>query len=67
MGLVVHAFQALDDGFLHLVDDLAAFAALRVDPVDALVVDLHFEVLGPAAVATKPAADLGGSLHADPV
>ena len=59
MGLVVHALQALDDGLLHLVDDLAALAALGVDPVDPLVMNLHLEVLGPAAVAAQPAADLG--------
>jgi hypothetical protein len=43
--LVVHALEALDDGLLHLVDDLAALAALGVDPVDSLVVDLYLEVL----------------------
>ena len=32
MGLVVHALQALHDGLLHLVDDLAALAGLGVDP-----------------------------------
>jgi hypothetical protein len=45
MRLIVHAFQALHDGFLDLVDDLRALARLRVDLVDALVVDLEFEVL----------------------
>jgi hypothetical protein len=50
---------------LHLVDDLAALAGVRVDPVYPLVVHLHFEVLGPAAVAAKPAPYLGGALHQD--
>ena len=59
MRLIVHALKALDDRFLHLVDDVGAFAALRVDPVDSFVVDLNLEVLGPAAVAAQPAPDLG--------
>jgi hypothetical protein len=42
--LVVHAFQALHDRFLQLVDDLAAFARLGIDLVDPLVVHLHFEI-----------------------
>ena len=42
--LVVHAVQALHDGLLQLVDDLGALAGRRIDPVDALVVDLHLEV-----------------------
>ena len=45
VGLVVHALQALHHGLLHLVDDLAALAGLRVDAVDAFVVDLDFEIL----------------------
>ena len=49
MGLVVHAVHALDYGLLHLLDDLAALAGVRVDPVYPLVVHLQFEVLGPAA------------------
>ena len=63
VGLVVHALQALDDRLLHLVDDLAALAALGIDPVDPLVVDLDLEVLRPAAVAPQPAPDLGRALH----
>jgi hypothetical protein len=35
----------LDDGFLQLVHDLGTPARLRVDPVDALIVDLDLEVL----------------------
>jgi hypothetical protein len=65
MGLVVHAVQALDHSLLDLVDDLAALAGVRVDPVYPLVVHLQFEVLGPAAVAAKPAPNLGGALHHD--
>jgi hypothetical protein len=64
MGLVMHAFQALHHRLLHLVHNLAALARFRVDPVDPLVVDLHLEVLGPAAVAAQPAADLRRALHA---
>jgi hypothetical protein len=41
----VHAFEALDDRLLHLVDDLAALPALGVDPMDPLVMHLHLEVL----------------------
>jgi hypothetical protein len=59
MGLVVHALEALHDRLLHLVDDFAALAALGVDPVDPLVVDLHLEVLRPAPVAAQPTAYLG--------
>jgi hypothetical protein len=65
MGLVVHAVHALDHGLLHLVDDLAALAGVRVDPVYPLVVHLQLEVLGPAAVAAKPAPYLGGAVHHD--
>ena len=43
--LVVHAFQALDHGLLHLVDDLAALTGLGIDLVNSLVVHLHLEVL----------------------
>jgi hypothetical protein len=59
MGLVVHAFEALDDRFLHLVDDLGALTAVGIDPVNSFVMDLNLEVLGPAAVAAQPAPDLG--------
>ena len=65
MGLVVHAVHALDHSLLDLVDDLAALAGVRVDPVYPLVVHLQFEVLGPAAVAAKPAPNLAGALHHD--
>jgi hypothetical protein len=41
----VHALEALDDRFLHLVYDFAALAGLGVDPVDPLVVNLDLEVL----------------------
>ena len=58
MRLVVHALQALHDRLLHLVDHLGALARFGVDPVDPLVVHLNLEVLGPAAVAAQPAADL---------
>ena len=63
--LVVHAVQALDDGLLELVDHLGALAADGIDPVDALVVDLHLELLRPAAVAAQPGADRRsfGTLH----
>jgi hypothetical protein len=64
-GLVVHALEALHDGLVHFVDDIAALAGVRVDPVYPLVVHLQFEVLGPAAVAAKPAPYLGGALHHD--
>jgi len=63
VGLVVHAVQALDHGLLHLVDDFAALPGLRVDAMDALVVDLHLKVLRPAAVAAQPTADLRRALH----
>ena len=56
---------ALDHSLLDLVDDLAALAGVRVDPVYPLVVHLQLEVLGPAAVAAKPAPNLGGALHHD--
>jgi hypothetical protein len=52
----VHALEALDDRFLHLVYDFAALAGLGVDPVDPLVVNLDLEVLGPTAVTTEPTA-----------
>jgi hypothetical protein len=42
MGLIVHALEALDDRLLHLVDDLATLAAVRVDAMNSLVVDLDF-------------------------
>jgi len=57
MGLIVHAVEALDHGLLQLVDDLRPLARDRVDAVDALVVDLHLELLRPAAVAAEPRAD----------
>src|SRR5207249_12309319 len=67
MGLVVHAVEALHDGLLELVDDFGSLAGLRVDLVDALVVDLDLEVLRPAAIAAQPAARAGlgggGDLH----
>ena len=56
VGLVVHAVQALHDRLLDLVDHLRALARVGVDLVDPLVVDLHLEVLRPAAVAAQPAA-----------
>jgi hypothetical protein len=65
MGLVVHAFHALDRGLLHLVDDLAALASVGVDPMCPLVVHLQFEVLGAAAVTAKPAPYRGGAVHHD--
>src|SRR5437588_3447755 len=67
VGLVVHAVHALDHSLLHLVDDLAALAGIRVDPVYPLVAHLHFEVLRPAAVAAKPTPNLGGALHHDSI
>src|SRR5260370_22494068 len=54
--LVVHAIQALHDRLLELVDHFRALARLGIDLVDSLVVDLHLEVLRPAAVAAQPAA-----------
>ena len=59
----MHAVQALHDGLLELVDDLAALAGLRVDLVDALVVHLHLEVGRPAAVAAQPGLGLDGRFH----
>jgi hypothetical protein len=56
MRLIVHAVKALHDGLLELVDDLGSLTGLGIDLVDALVVHLHLEILGPAAVATQPAA-----------
>ena len=53
--LVVHAVQALHDGLLELVDDLGTLAGVGVDPVDALVMDLHLQIGRPAAVAAQPA------------
>ena len=64
--LVVHALQALHDGLLDLVDDLGALAGLRVDPVDALVVDLDLEVLRPAAVAAQPGVSADQVSHVGP-
>ena len=64
--LVVHAVQALDDGLLQLVDDVGALAGDGVDAVDALVVDLDLEVLGPAAVAAQPRSDRSRSRHGEP-
>src|SRR3954454_7149326 len=61
--LVVHAVQALHDGLLHLVDDLGPLAGLGIDLVDALVVHLHLEVGGPAAVAAQPGPRLDRTLH----
>ena len=57
--LIVHALEALHDRLLHLVDHVRALARLGIDPVDALVVELDLEILGPAAVAAKPAPNLG--------
>ena len=57
--LIVHALQALHDRLLHLIDDVGALSGLGIDAVDALVVELDLEVLGPAAVAAQPAPDLG--------
>ena len=59
VGLVVHAVQALHDRLLQLVDDFRALAGLGVDLVDPLVVDLHLQVLRPAAVAAQPSARSG--------
>jgi hypothetical protein len=52
--LVVHAVQALDDGLLQFVHDVGALAGDGIDAMDALVMHLDFEVLGPAAVAAQP-------------
>src|ERR1700730_12904834 len=57
--LVVHAVQTLHDGLLQLVDHLCALTRLGVDLVDALVVDLDLQILGPAAIAAQPAAGAG--------
>ena len=54
MGLVVHAVEALDDRFLHLVDPFGEGAGLGIDGADRVVVDLDLEVLRPAAVAAQP-------------
>ena len=53
VGLVVQAAQALHDGLLDLVEALRGLAGLRVDPQDRVVVQLHLEVPGPAAVAAS--------------
>src|SRR6185437_8249814 len=67
--LVVHAVQALNDGLLQLVHHFRALARVGVDLVDALVVDLHLEVLRPAAVAPQPRPCSGlwcrSSFHGD--
>ena len=65
MRLVVHAVEALHDRLLELVDHLGPLAGHRIDPVDALVVDLDLELLRPAAIAAKPGADrcCFGTLH----
>jgi crotonobetainyl-CoA:carnitine CoA-transferase CaiB-like acyl-CoA transferase len=55
VGLVVQAVEALNDGLLHLLDRVDRLARLRVDLENALVVELHLEVLRPAAVAAQPA------------
>jgi hypothetical protein len=55
----VHALEALDDRFLHLVDDLAPLAGLGIDSVDAFVVNLDLEVLRPAAITAEPAPNRG--------
>ena len=55
--LVVHAVEALDDGLLKLVDHLGPLTGNRVDAVDALVVNLYFELLGPAAITAQPGPD----------
>src|SRR5665213_2666773 len=47
--------RQLYDRLLDLVDDVGAFAGDGVDLVDALVVHLHLEVAGPAAVTAQPA------------
>ena len=65
MRLVVHAIHALDHSLMHLVDDLAALAGVGVDPVYPLVVHLHYEVLGPTAVAAKPAPYLAETVDHD--
>src|SRR4029079_18077034 len=55
--LVMTAIEALDDGLLQLVDHLRPLPAHGVDAVDALVMNLYFELLGPAAIATQPGPD----------
>jgi hypothetical protein len=57
--LVMHALEALHDSFLHLIDHVRAFAGVRVDAVNALVVELYLEVLRPASVTPQPATNLG--------
>ena len=66
MRLVVHAVQALDDGLLQLVHDVGALAGDGIDAMDALVVDLDLEVLGPAAVAAQPRSNRSRSRHGAP-
>ena len=66
MRLVVHAVQALDDGFLQLIDHVGALAGDGIDAMDALVMDLHLEVLGPAAIAAQPRSDRSRSRHGAP-
>ena len=65
VGLVVQAVEALHHRLLHFLDRIHGLARLGIDLEDALIVQLHFEVLGPAAVAAKPAPYLGGALHHD--
>src|SRR5829696_694130 len=52
--LVMEAAQALNDRLLDFVEALRGLAALGVDPEDCVVVHLHLEVPGPAAIAAKP-------------
>src|SRR5262249_30474573 len=54
VGLVVHAVEALDDRFLHLVEAFLGDPGLGVDAADRVVVELDLEVLRPAAVAAQP-------------
>ncbi len=54
----MHAVEALDDRLLQLVDHVGPLAGLGVDLVDPLVVDLHLEILRPAAVAPQPGTSL---------
>ena len=68
VGLVVQAVEALDDRLLDLLDRLDGVAGLGVDLEHSFVMDLDFEVLGPAAVAPQPARERvdrvsGGSFH----
>ena len=44
MRLVVHALEALNDGFLKFIDYLGALAATRVDLVDPFVMNLNLKV-----------------------